>query len=190
MKHAFLALSLAIGIAAPSWGATPSTAALTPVERVDLDRYVGRWFEVALIPNRFQAMCASDTTATYAKRADGRIDVTNRCKKTAGDFQEAMGQARFVDAKVSTAKLQVRFAPAWLSWLPMVWGDYWVLALGESVPGAPYDWALVGEPSRDFMWVLSRKPQLSPAQEAAVMSAAIAQGYDTSRLKPSLHGGK
>src|SRR5512147_2865180 len=88
--------------------------AVRTVDRVDLDRYLGEWVEIARFPNRFQRTCAGDVRATYVRRADGRIDVINRCRTTDRSVIEARGVARVVDARTS-AKLKVRFAPAFLS---------------------------------------------------------------------------
>lgn len=146
------------------------------VEQVDLDRYVGEWFEIARLPNRFQQQCVSDVRATYARRPDGRIDVVNGCSKADGTTTEARGVARVADAR-SSAKLKVRFAPGVLSFLPFVWGDYWIIGLADD-----YSWAVVGAPSRKYLWVLSRTPQLDPGRYAAALEAAKANGFDISRL--------
>lgn len=147
------------------------------VARVDLDRYAGDWHEVARFPNRFQDQCASDVVASYARRDDGRIDVVNRCRLEDGAIDEATGVARVVDTSTN-AKLKVRFAPGWLSWLPMVWGDYWVIGLADD-----YSWATVGSPDRDYLWILSRTPVLEQGAFDAAVDAARANGFDVSRLR-------
>ena len=119
--------------------------AVRTVDAVNLDRYVGEWFEIARFPNRFQRNCAGDVRANYAMRADGRIDVINQCRRADGSLTEARGVARVVDPRTS-AKLKVRFAPAVLSFLPFVWGDYWILGLADD-----YSWAVVGSPDRDYL---------------------------------------
>jgi lipocalin/uncharacterized protein YbjT (DUF2867 family) len=151
---------------------------LTPVRTVpfvDLDRYQGDWIEIARFPNRFQRACVGDVRATYARRPDGRLDVVNRCRTAEGET-EARGVARIVDER-AFAKLKVRFAPAWLSWLPMVWGDYWIIGLAPD-----YSWAVVGEPGRKYLWILARAPQLDDESIAAARSAARASGYDVEGL--------
>ena len=110
------------------------------VDAVDLDRYLGDWFEIARYPNRFQRGCAGDVRATYVRRPDGRLDVINRCLEADGRVNEAQGLARVVDER-TFAKLKVRFAPAALSFLPFVWGDYWILGLPDD-----YAWVVVGTP--------------------------------------------
>ncbi len=122
--------------------AAPAIHAATPLPTVpalDLDRYLGVWHEIARYPNRFQEQCASDVTATYTRNADGTLGVVNACRKAGGETMRARGQARMV---TPPATLAVRFAPAWLAWLPLVWGDYRVIDLADD-----YRYAVVGEPS-------------------------------------------
>ena len=121
------------------------TTRVHSVDHVDLQRYTGRWYEIARLPNRFQKHCSGDVVASYALRSDDRIDVTNVCRRDDGGLDSVMGVARHADSS-STARLQVRFAPAWLSWLWLVWGDYWVLDLD-----ADYQTSLVGTPNHDYL---------------------------------------
>jgi apolipoprotein D and lipocalin family protein len=150
------------------------------VEMVDLDRYVGEWYEIARFPNRFQRACVGDVRASYAKRPDGRIDVLNRCRTSDG-ITEAKGVARVVDP-VTCAQLEVRFAPAILSFLPFVWGDYWILGLS-----ADYSWAVVGSPDRSYLWILARTPALDAEPFAAALDVARANGFDVARLVMTSH---
>ena len=108
------------------------------VEHVDLDRYIGLWHQIALIPNRFQDQCAGGTTATYTRRDDGKITVLNRCRTAEGKMDEAEGLAK-IENDVTNAELKVSFV-SFLGWRPF-WGDYWVIGLDED-----YDWAAVGTP--------------------------------------------
>lgn len=161
----------------------PILAAVTPVPSVDLSRYVGRWFEIAKYPNRFQKNCASDTTADYTLRPDGRMTVTNICRRTDGSVIEAVGIARPRDAARPDATFKVRFAPAFLSFIPKVWGDYWILALPSD-----YRYVVVGEPSRTYLWILSRTPAMSADDYDAAVAAAVANGYDAARLVKTKQG--
>lgn len=179
---------------APRWAATVALAAATALQphtaraqprppvrtvaSVDLDRYAGDWFEIARFPNRFQRQCTGDVRASYSRRPDGLIDVVNRCRTTDGET-EARGVARIVDDR-TFAKLKVRFAPAWLSWLPVVWGDYWIIGLAPD-----YSWAVVGDPGRDYLWILARAPQLDDASTAAARAAARDNGFAVERLVPT-----
>lgn len=151
------------------------------VPALDLARYVGLWFEVGRLPNDFQSQCVSDVTATYRKRDDGRLDVENRCRTPNGEVDEAIGVAVVADERTH-AKLEVRFAPAYLSFLPFVWGDYWVLGLDPS-----YRWAVVGTPDRAQLWILSRSPDIEEADYAAAIALASARGFDVSRVARTAH---
>lgn len=156
-------------------GTSPETPVRT-VPSVDLDRYLGRWYEAARLPNRFQKDCASDVTADYSRRDDGRIRVVNRCRRTDRSTIEAEGVARVVDEKTN-AKLKVRFAPSWLSVFPFVWGDYWIIALADD-----YSYAVVGAPNRDYLWFLSRTPGMPDAAWEAAERAAKENGFDVARM--------
>lgn len=170
---AVLALSFAAGVANASPPAT--------VPQVDLGRYAGKWYELARFPNKFQANCASDVSADYALHPDGGFNVTNRCKTADGTIDVAEGRARVTDP-ATNAKLEVRFAPAWLSWLPTVWSPYWILDLASD-----YSVAAVGDPERDYLWILSRAPQIDDEQYEELVDRLTAQGYDTARLVKTKH---
>ena len=166
----FLPLSLLLASAAQ---------AAAPVESVgcfELDRYAGQWHEIAHLPVSFQKKCVADITASYRLRADGRISVLNRCRTTDGDMIEAEGVARPVSGH--PGRLQVRFAPDWLSWLPWAWADYWVIALDPD-----YQWAMVGEPGRRYLWILSRTPSMDDALLERLKRQATDMGYDLAPLK-------
>ena len=150
---------------------------LRVVDSVDLTRYAGRWYEAARFPNRFQDQCAGDVLAHYALRTDGRIDVVNRCRTSAGKVEEARGVARKAGDGKNNARLEVRFAPAILSFLPAVWGDYWIIGLGPE-----YTWAVVGTPSREYLWILSRTPEMTAASYLRAVEIARGNGFDVTRL--------
>lgn len=172
-------LSLVMGLwAAPAHAEVPNVSpALTTVPRLDIARYVGTWYEIAKFPNRFQRMCAANTQAQYRGLESGQIEVINRCQKASGEMAEAVGKARLV-GDAGSPKLQVRFAPAWLSFLPMVWGNYWVIDLDDN-----YQLAAVSEPQREYLWILSRTPNVEPAVYAALLKRLQTQGFDTQRLE-------
>ena len=143
---------------------------LATVGNVDIARYAGRWYEIARFPNGFETDCVA-VTATYAANGDGSLKVTNRCRKKAFDGPEevAEGRARVVDA-ATNAKLAVTF------FWPFE-GDYWVLALAPD-----YSWAVVGEPSGRYLWILSRSPKISPELRADLVKWLEGQGYKTRAL--------
>ena len=160
----------------------PAQAELAPlktVAAVDVPRYMGTWHEVAKYPNWFQKKCASSTQATYSLQADGRVQVLNRCKTDKGEWSEALGAARQIGGPTS-AQLKVRFAPAWLSFIPMVWGDYWIIDLDPD-----YQWVVVSEPKREYLWILSRTPQLPAATYQALLSKLDKLGFDLKKIEPS-----
>lgn len=169
-------------LAAPAaWALAPDDArpgvALpnASVGALDLQRYAGTWHEIAHLPMFFQRKCAADITATYVPRADGTVGVSNACRTQAGAQQASDGVARPVPGQ--PGRLQVRFAPAWLSWVPGIWADYWVVELDPD-----YRWAVVGGPSRKYLWILSREPAMPRARFDAIRARAAARGYPVDRL--------
>jgi apolipoprotein D and lipocalin family protein len=151
--------------------ASDNHAPMATVNAVDLTRYQGKWYEVALLPNTFQAMCVADTQAQY--KADGDvIRVTNRCRKTDGSIEQANGVAKIVEGS-NNSKLRVSFFRPF-------YGNYWILALDTD-----YQWVLVGEPGRKYGWVLSRTPVLSPAVLNAALDKAASLGYNRAAFKLS-----
>lgn len=142
-----------------------------PVAQLDLGRYMGQWHEMAHLPLVFQRQCVGDITAQYALSKDGQISVTNACRKGDGSRDTAIGMAR-PDGSGRGGALQVRFAPRWLSWLPWVWADYWVIEIDPE-----YRWAVVGSPSRKYLWILSRSPSMSRAQFDELVARAKMRGY-------------
>lgn len=162
-------------------GVSPRPLEVVPT--VDLVRYAGVWYEIARLPNRFQKECLSDVTATYALLDDGQILVVNRCRTATGEMTEAEGKARRKGEDEPTSKLLVRFAPAILSFLPFVWADYWVIDLAED-----YSYAVVGEPSREYLWILARSPVLAEKTYDAITGRLRQQGYDPALLIRTAHG--
>lgn len=147
----------------------PSAPPLRTVDRVDLSRYVGRWYEIATIPMSFQKGCVG-VTATYTLRADGDVDVVNTCRKETLDGPERSAEGKAWSVDPSNAKLEVRF----------FWpfhGSYWIIDLDPD-----YRWAVVGHPDRKYLWILSRTPQMDPATYDAILGRLRAQDYDTSLL--------
>jgi apolipoprotein D and lipocalin family protein len=150
---------------------------LRVVPSIDLERYCGTWYEIARLPNSFQNRCVGDVTATYTLLPDGEITVVNRCRTSDGETSEAEGRARRASDTGPNTKLEVRFAPAFLSFLPFVWGDYWIIDLAPD-----YSYAVIGEPKRRYLWVLARSKEMDEAVLGEILARARAQGYDTTSL--------
>jgi apolipoprotein D and lipocalin family protein len=151
---------------------------LRTVDRVDLTHYMGEWYEIASFPQRFQKGCVA-SRATYTVRKDGDVDVFNQCrdKTLDGKLREAKGKAWVIDTK-SNAKLKVRF------FWPFS-GDYWIIDLGTD-----YQYAVVGHPNRNYLWILSRSPQMDPEIYDGIIERLKKQHYDVNRLNKTLQPAK
>jgi apolipoprotein D and lipocalin family protein len=150
-------------------------ADVVSVPALDISRYAGEWHEIARLPMFFQRQCVGDITAQYTLSEDGQIGVRNRCRNEDGELEEADGVARRVEGY--PGRLQVRFAPDWLSWMPFTWADYWVIALDPD-----YQWAVVGEPGREYLWILARTPELGRTQFDQIKAQVTAMGYELDDL--------
>ncbi|MDT8445736.1 MAG: lipocalin family protein [bacterium] len=164
----------------------PSVASAEPPEvvpKVDLARYLGDWYEIAAYPQWFQKGCTA-TLANYSMRADQSLRVLNRCKlqdPKSGKEKEAEGIAWVVDSQ-SNAKLKVQFFLS--SWFraDFLAGDYWIIALGED-----YQYAVVSDPTKEYLWILARQPILAEATLEAILKNLQAQGYDLEKLQYTKH---
>ena len=145
------------------------------VPELDLSRYAGQWHEIAHLPMFFQRQCVGDITARYSLDGPGSIGVLNACRTKDGSMDQSQGVARPVEGH--PGRLEVRFAPDWLSWLPAVWADYWVIALDPD-----YQWAMVGEPGRDYLWILSRTPTIPDAVKQDYLNTARSLGFRVDEL--------
>lgn len=183
LRQLALALALLSPFVAPAQTSAPPEP-LQTIARLDVGRYLGTWYEIAKYPNRFQRQCVADTSALYRLRDDGQLDVINRCRQANGEVAEAVGRAR-QDGPADSPKLKVRFAPAWLSWLPMVWGNYWVIDID-----ADYQLVAVSESSREYLWVLSRTPTVEAGAYQALLGRLQAKGFDLSKLERTTQTGK
>lgn len=169
------------GLALTAVTALAKDPPLQVVPTVDLSRYAGVWYEIGRLPNRFQKGCAGDVTATYTVRPDGTVTVLNQCRRQDGKPIEAEGLARPAKGQPASV-LRVRFAPAFLSFLPFVWGDYRIMALADD-----YSHVLVGTSSRTYLWVLAREPRLEPATLERLLTTAREQGFDVARFQLTAH---
>jgi apolipoprotein D and lipocalin family protein len=173
MHRCVSTLTLALACISPSMAADlppPQTVA-----SVDINRYLGTWYEIANFPRFFQRQCVGDTTADYTARKDGNVDVQNRCRKRDGSFDEAHGVAELVKGS-NNAKLEVTF-------LPPFSGDYWIIGLDPD-----YRWSVVASPNRKSLWILSRTPQLPKTQLDLALKVLNEQGYPLDKLKYTQQG--
>jgi len=177
IKGTLLASVVLVGMKA--WAASNEAnprSDLATIPALDLPRYLGTWYEIAKFPNRFQRKCAGFTTATYSALPDGRVQVENRCKLADGSTDSVVGVARQIGPSTSP-RLKVRFAPALLSFIPMVWGDYWIIDLDRD-----YSLVAVSEPKREYLWILSRTPTVSKPAYDALVARLSGQGLDVRKL--------
>lgn len=159
--------ALAVGLT----GCVGSSPPLETVPRVDVERYVGKWYEIARYPAPFQEGCTG-VTAEYTLLDNGKVGVVNTCRQDSldGPTRSVQGTARVVDSQ-SNAKLKVTF------FWPFE-GDYWIIQLADD-----YSYAVVGEPQRRFLWILSRTPALPESTYEQILARVSEQGYDPTRLE-------
>lgn len=173
--------ALALLTQIPTYAQSNSNAGqLEPVKTIaslDVSRYLGTWYEIAKFPNWFQKKCVGNTKAMYSLKDGDGVRVLNSCKTANGDIAQAEGLARQIGA-ADSPKLEVRFAPAWLSFLPFVWGDYWVIDLDSQ-----YEVAAVSDSKREYLWILSRNPRLDQKKYDDLVGRLQGQGFDTRNLE-------
>jgi apolipoprotein D and lipocalin family protein len=141
----------------------------------DLNRYLGRWYEIARLPMLFNPHCKTDIYSTYTLESDSKIKVDNQCLQTDGKTIHVIGTA--VYDKEMPSKLEVSFLPAWANWL-----SFGKLKYSFSVIDTDYKTALTGGADHKYLWILSRTPQIDPATYKAYIEEAQSQGFDTSKL--------
>ena len=151
---------------------TKNDSTLEVVPHVDLQKYLGKWYEIAHLPFRFEDGC-SDITATYGLRGDGDVSVLNECLKN-GKVKQAKGKAKVVD-KTTGAKLKVTFFRPF-------YGDYWVIKLGDG-----YDYSVVGTPNRKYLWILNRTPQMDEKLYSQLVNFAKSNGFAVENLIRTSH---
>jgi len=147
------------------------------ISEFDVSRYMGTWYEIAKLPNWFQRKCVQGTQARYKISGPTQIEVNNKCTTASGEEIQAIGLAR-PNGSGLPAQLEVRFAPEWTAWLPMVWGAYWILDLDTD-----YQLAAVGDPSKSYLWILSRTPLVSAERYEAVLKRLSLMGFDVTKLE-------
>ncbi|OTG81622.1 lipocalin family protein [Acinetobacter sp. ANC 4648] len=151
------------------------TKAPQAVEKIDLQQYIGKWYEIAHLPNYFQRKCASNTTAQYGVNTDQTISVLNSCRTATGEMISSIGVA--YPKNSGNSKLKVSFLPKGLRWLPFTKGDYWILRIDPD-----YKVALVGGPNDKYLWILSRDAKIDEATYQSYLNTAKNYGYDVSKL--------
>jgi len=140
------------------------------VKAVDLSRYTGKWFEIAAFPQRFQKGCHC-TTAEYELTAKGTVRVVNICRRGGADGKVSRAKAKaWVVPNSGNARLKVQF------FWPFK-GNYWIIDLADD-----YSYAVVGDPSRKYLWILSRTPRMDPVLYTEIVARTAAQGFDTTKL--------
>lgn len=148
---------------------------LETVAQVDLERYAGKWYEIAAFPQRFQKGCHA-TTAEYTPTDKGYVTVENRCNKDSLNGKEAYIKGKaFVQKNSGNAKLKVQF----------FWpfrGKYWIIDLADD-----YSYAVVGHPNRKYLWILSRTPEMDEEVYQSILERTAAKGFDLSLLKRTVH---
>jgi apolipoprotein D and lipocalin family protein len=149
---------------------------LPAVSSVDLKRYAGTWYEIARYPNRFQRKCTGDVTARYSLRDDGKVDVLNSCRE-GGKINQAKGTAKVADTK-SNSKLRVTF------FWPF-YGDYGIIDLAPD-----YSYAVIGEPRRQYLWILSRSPRMEEPIYNQLLEKIRSLGYDPAGLVKTPQSGR
>ncbi|MGY1530170.1 lipocalin family protein [Luteimonas sp. A649] len=153
------------------------------VPAVDLQRYLGTWYEIARLPMRYEPEDYRNITATYTLQDDGKVRVANRAIDGKGEPQESIGEATPVDGS-QDSKLEVSFLPQGLRWIPFTKGDYWILRLDPD-----YRIALVGSPDRKYLWLLAREPRLDASTREDYLATARAQGFELDDLIDTPQGG-
>lgn len=168
-------LLLSTGCAVLQRGPVGNRAVPQPARAVELERYLGRWYELARYEAPFQRGCEA-VTADYSRRDDGLIRVLNSCRQgsVTGELRQSEGRARIVDTATG-AKLKVSFFGPF-------WGDYWVL---DHAPD--YRWSIVGEPSGRYLWLLHREANPPAAEREALERRAAELGYDLTLLRRTQH---
>lgn len=142
---------------------------VTAVTEFDTQKYLGKWYEIARLPNFFQKQCIANISAEYSE-VNGGIEVLNSCTKAGNKTDTALGFATLENAIGS--ELKVSFLPKYIRWLPFTKGDYWVLKIDPD-----YQVSLVGDPDREYLWILAREPNIDPVIIEEYLNEAQSQGY-------------
>lgn len=165
---------LAMAVLLTTASVEAATLANRPVSTLQLSRYEGQWHEIAHIPVFYQRKCTGPATATYTPNPDGTVDVLTTCETSRG-IKTVDGVAKYPPD--TPGAIKVRFAPAWLRWLPQAWFDYWVIDIDPD-----YRWAVIGEPNARHLWIMSRDKRMSRQLYRRLVDDARARGYPVEKL--------
>ncbi|MFK7823451.1 MAG: lipocalin family protein [Oligoflexales bacterium] len=160
-----------------------SNKPLETVKNLDIEQYMGNWYEVASIPQRFQSQCVANTKAEYELLDNGKVVVVNKCEKKDGSLSTAYARARVNKKYKDQSKLQVTFVSIWRWWIWLFSGDYWVMKIGND-----YEYAVVGHPNRKYLWILSREPIMDGKQLTELERYISSQEYDSCKVKITQEG--
>lgn len=169
-----------VGAALP----TPAANPFAPVPAFDIGLYAGLWYDIAATPDRFHGECADDATTRYTPLPDAQLRVDNRCRLRDGSIRHFRGALRVKQPGSLASRLQVRYAPDWLAWMPLAWSEVWVIELDPA-----YGHAVVATPDREHLWILSRQPDMPPETYESLLARARALGFATERLRRIPQGG-
>lgn len=161
----------------PSVAGNTASRGVEAVPWLDLERFLGRWHGLAWLPLPFQRRCIGELTLEYATRDDGLVAVHSACRAGDGRTSDVHGVLRQREPLREPARLQLRFAPAWLDRLRFVWNEHWVIGLDQD-----YRWAVVGEPRRRYLWILAREPRMDYHLFEELKAIARRMGYDLAPL--------
>jgi apolipoprotein D and lipocalin family protein len=167
-------LMLAIALLVTTASVTAADLPNRPVATLELSRYQGQWHEIAHIPVFYQRKCIGPATATYTPKPDGTVGVVTTCTTSKG-LKTVDGVAKYPPGEPGA--LEVRFAPIWLRWLPQAWFDYWVIDIDPN-----YRWAIIGEPDREHLWIMSRDKRMSRQLYDRLVAQARKRGYPVEKL--------
>lgn len=156
----------------------------TAVERVELDKYLGIWYEIARKPVMWKNKCTHDVTVIYTLNENGHLNIESRCYGKNGRLYKTEGEA-FIQNEPYNSKLKLSFLPEAVRWLPVGRGDYWILKVDPK-----YGVVLIGEPKRKFLWILARDPHLKSPHIQQYLHYAKSLGYDLSDIIFNEHKAK
>ena len=149
---------------------------IKPITNFDVNKYLGKWYEIARLPNRFEKKCIVPIMANYSINTEkqNEIIVVNQCNTIQNRMKSATGVAYF-DSLTNVGKLKVTFLPKLLRWIPFSYGDYNVLF-------TDYNVSMVSSSNHKYLWILSRSTELKKDNLNKILMMAKDQGFDIDKL--------